>query len=120
MPGSISSYSAGLAGTALALGSQSSTTTIAKTAAWSGTAVAYGTAIAVAQDTVVSHTTTTTNGFASGGTTSTSHTLNWSVDYSSGGVHVSTDVSLTAASSYGQSDALSGYGVTSPSLQGLF
>jgi hypothetical protein len=119
MSRSFSSFSAGLSSTALATGDSTTTSTTASTAAWSGTSVAYGTAVALAQDASIPHTSAATGGFASGGDTSTAHTATWSVDYPYGSNPVSVDVSVTGASSYGHSDALSGYGLTSPSLHGL-
>jgi hypothetical protein len=122
MSGSHSTFSAGLSSMALAAGSLTTTDTVAKTAAWSGAAVAYGAAVAVAQDDAPSapYTSATTDGFASGGSITSSHTNTLSVDYPYGPTPVSVDVSVTSASSYGVGDSLSGYGVTSPSLHGLF
>ncbi|HLG49537.1 MAG TPA: hypothetical protein VKY24_25055 [Reyranella sp.] len=114
------SFSAGFASVALAAGDQTSTFTATKTAAWSGTAVAYGDAVAAAQDPGTPHTSAATDAFAYGGNTSSSHSSTWSVDFSSGSMHTSVDISVSTAASYGQGDALSGYGLTAPSLHGLF
>jgi hypothetical protein len=116
----VSSFSAGLASTALATGSHTTTFTAAKTAAWSGTAVAYGDAVAAAQGAGALQTSAATDGFAFGGNTYSAHSLTWSVDYPSGSLHTSVDVSVTVAASYGQGDPLSGYGLTSPLVHGLF
>jgi len=121
---SASSFSAGLNSTALATGESTTTSTAATTAAWSGSAsgaaIAYGTAVAVAEAPGIPHASAATDGFAYGGTTSTSHTATWSLNFADGTTHTSVDVSVTAASTYGQNDSLAGHGLTSPSLHGLF
>jgi len=122
MSGSINTFFAGTTSSALAMGNQTATSTTNTTAAWPGLAAAYATAVAVAQNDapVMPHTSTATDATATGGYITSAHSVHWSVDFPHSPTPVSVDVSISSVSSYGGGDALSGYGLQSPSLHGLF
>jgi hypothetical protein len=124
MSGKINTFFAGANSTAQAMGDLTATDTATRTLSAPGVAVGFATAIAVAQDTTptVPHTSATTDGFATGGAITSSHTLHWSVDSLVGLTPVSVDVSVTSISTHGGGDFLSGYsaaGLASPSVHGL-
>jgi hypothetical protein len=124
MSGSINTFFAGMNSTAQAMGDLTATNTATGTLAASGVAIGFATAVAAAQDTTPAapHTSATTDGFATGGTITSSHTDHWSIDFLLGPTPVSVDVSVTAISTHGGGDFLSGYsvaGLTSPSVHGL-
>ena len=122
MSGNINTFFAGTTSTALAMGDHTATGTTTTTATWPSLAFAYATAVALAQDTtpVMPHTSAATDATVTGGYIVSSHSAHWSVDFPYGPTPVSVDVSLTTVSSYGGGDALSGHGLQSPSLHGLF
>ena len=123
MSGDINTYFAEVTGTALALGDETVADTAAVTAAWPGTAIGFAAAVAVAQDTApdTPYTIATTDGIATGGYMTRSHTTHWSVDVAFGPTHTSVEVSMTFVSTHGGGSALSEYyGLLSPSLDGLF
>jgi len=109
--------------TARAIGDLTSTDTVTNTAALPGAAIGYSAAIAVAQDVSAGplYTSATTDGVVSGGYIVSGHTGHMSVDFAYGPTPVSVDVSVTALSSHGGGgEALSDYGLSSPTLHGLF
>jgi hypothetical protein len=122
MSGSNQTFFAGTTTKAFALGDHTATNTTATTAAWPGLAVGYAVAVAVAQDTAPTapHTDATSDAIATGGYITSSHSGGLSVDYPYGPTPTSVDVSVTTTSSYGGGDALSAYGLSAPSLHGLF
>jgi hypothetical protein len=122
MSGNINTFFAGTTSNALAMGGQTATSTAGTTAAWPGLSAAYAAAVAVAQNNapVMPHTSADTDATATGGYITSSNSVHWSVDFPYGPTPVSVDVSISTVSSYGGGDALSGYGLQSPSLHGLF
>ena len=122
MPDTINTFFAGATGTALAMGDQTVTNTAASTAVLPGAAIAYATAVSVAQDTGAGapYANASTDGIATGGNTTSSHVSHLSIDFPYGPAPVAVDVSLTSISTQGNGYALSGYGLASPSLHGLF
>jgi hypothetical protein len=121
MSGNINTFSAGAKSTAQALGDLTATDATTSTLVAPRVAVSFATAVAVAQDTTpaVPHTNATTDGFATGGTITSSHILHWSVDSLVGPTPIAVDVSVTSISTHGGADYLSGYGLASPSVHGL-
>src|SRR5262245_32491441 len=109
MSRNINTFFAGANSTAHAMGDLTATDTATSTLAAPRVAVAFATAVAVAQDTApaVPHTSATTDGFATGGTITSSHTLHWSVDSLVGPTPTAVDVSLTSISTHGGGDFLS-------------
>jgi hypothetical protein len=125
MSGSTNTFFAAMNSTAHAMGNATATNTVTTTAALPGASIGYAVAIAVAQDTSpgTPHTSATTAGLVSGGYITSSHTGHMSVDFPYGPTPVSVDVSVTATSTHGGSDFLSGYslsGLMGPSVHGLF
>jgi hypothetical protein len=123
MSGSSSSFFAAMNSTAQAMGDLTTTNVATNTAALPGAAIGYSVAIAVAQDVSPGplYTSATTGGVVSGGYIESGHTGHMSVDFPYGSTPVSVDVSVTSLSSHGGGgDALSAYGLASPTLHGLF
>ena len=125
MSGSTNTFLAAMNSTAQAMGDLTATKTATAAAVLPGTSIGYAVAVAVAQDTSpgTPHTSATTDGLVSGGYITSSHTGHMSVDFPYGPTPVSVDVSVTAMSTHGGSDFLSGYslsGLTGPSVHGLF
>ena len=124
MSGSINTFFAAMNSTAHAMGDQTATNTSTTTAVLPGVAIGYAVAIAVAQDTSpgTPHTSATTEGLVSGGYIASSHTGHMSVDFPFGPTPVSVDVSVTAMSTHGGSDFLSGHSLSAlmgPWVHGL-
>jgi hypothetical protein len=121
MAGSIDTFLVDVSSTALASGDRTMTETAASTAAWPGSAIGFAAAVAVAQDTApgTPETSATTDVIATGGSTMTSSSTHWSVDFPYGPTPTSVDVSLTWVAVHGGGDPLSGYDLVSSSLHGL-
>jgi hypothetical protein len=125
MSGSTHTFFAAMNSTAQAMGDLTATNTATSTLAAPGVAIGYAAAVAVAQDTTPTapHTSATTDGFAAGGTITSSHTGHMSIDFLLGPTPISVDTSVTAISTHGGGgDFLSGYslaGLASPSIHGL-
>jgi hypothetical protein len=120
-----STFFAGANSTAQAMGNLTVTNTATATLAAPGVAVGYAAAVAEAQGTAPTapHTSATTDSMAAGGTITSAHAAQWSVDFLMGPTPVSVDVSVTSISTHGSSDFLSGYPVADlagPSVHGLF
>ncbi|MGZ5898977.1 MAG: hypothetical protein ACXWLB_01595 [Reyranella sp.] len=117
-----STFFAGANSTAQAMGNLTVTNTATATLAAPGVAIGYAAAVAEAQNTAPTapHTSVTTDSIAVGGTTTSAHTAQWSVDFLAGPTPVSVDVSVTSVSTHGGSDFLSDYGLAGPSVHGLF
>ena len=121
--GIINAYSADVIALALALGDETATDTATFTAAWPGAAKGYAVAVAAAQDTApdIPLTIAITDGIATGGYITTSHTTHWSLDIPFGPTLTSVEVAQTYVSTYGGASAFSEYyGVVSSSPDGLF
>ena len=103
MAGSIDKFLVEVSSTALALGDRTMTDTTASTAAWPGGAIGFAAAVAVAQDTApgTPETSATTDVIATGGYTTSSQGMHWSVDFPYGPTPTSVDVSLTFVSTHG-------------------
>ena len=124
MSGITNTFFAAMNSTAQAMGDLTATKTATAAAVLPGVAIGYAVAIAAAQDTSpgTPHTSATTGDLVSGGYITSSHTGHMSVDFPFGPTPVSVDVSVTAISTHGGSDFLSGYslsGLAAPSLHGL-
>ena len=125
MSGSTNTFLAAMNGTAHAMGDLTATKTATAGAVLPGASIGYAVAVAVAQDTSpgTPHTNATTDGLVSGGYITSSHSGNLSVDFPYGPTPVSVDVSVTAMSTHGGGDFLSGNalsGLMGPSIHGLF
>ena len=121
MAGSTNMFLAEVSSAALALGDRTMTDTAAGTAVWPGAAIGYAAAVAVVQDTApgTPETSATTDVIATGGYTTSSQGMHWSVDFPYGPTPTSVDVSLTWVAVHGGGDPLSGYDLVSSSLHGL-
>jgi hypothetical protein len=124
MSANTNTFVAGMTATAEALGDRTATDAATRTLAVPGVAISFGAATAVAQDAtpVVPHTSATTDGFATGGTITSSHTGHMSIDFPFGPMPVSVDVSMTFIATHGSGNFLSDYslsGLASPSVHGL-
>jgi hypothetical protein len=119
MSGITNTFFAAMNSTAQAMGDLTATKTATTAAVLPGVAIGYAVAIAAAQDTSpgTPHTNATTDGLVSGGYITSSHTGHLAVDFPYGPTPVSVDVSVTAMSTHGASDFLSG--LTAPSVHGL-
>ena len=125
MSGSTSTFLAAMNSAAHAMGDLTATNTSTTTAVLPGASIGYAVAVAVSQDTSPGTplASATTGGVVSGGYIASSHTGHMSVEFPYGPTPVSVDVSVTAMSTHGGSDFLSGYslsGVMGPSVHGLF
>ena len=126
MSGSTNTFFAAMNSTAQAMGDLTATKTATAAAVLPGASIGYAAAVAVAQDTSPGrpHTSATTDGLRE---RRIHHELAipamCRVDFPYGPTPVSVDVSVTAMSTHGGSDFLSGYslsGLMGPSLHGLF
>ena len=123
MSGGINTYLAEVTATTQAAGDEAATDSGAVAVAWPGTAKGYAVAIAAAQDTApdIPLTIAITDGIATGGHTTASHTTYWSLDIPFGPTLTSVDVSVTYVVSHGGDSAFSEYyGLVGSSPDGLF
>jgi hypothetical protein len=124
MSASINTFMAGMTGTAEALGDLTATSAVTQTLAVPGLAIGVAAAVAVAQNTTPAapYASATTDGFASDGYITSSHTGHMSIDFPFGPTPVSADVSMTFTSTHGGGNLLSDYSLSwlaSPSVHGL-